>query len=75
MGILNKILAGVTAFFGVLLLVFKGKYEKEKMERAEEEVDRVEAVSDAKERATEAMVRGLENESKPTNGRTHNFND
>lgn len=75
MGILNKILAGISAVMGIAVLYLRGALHKERVERKDEELQQSRAAQDASSKATEALIRGLDNESTTTDRRDHNFND
>jgi hypothetical protein len=71
-----KILSVVGAISAFLALWFRGSLHKEKAERAEEAKDLVEAEKKASDKATEALVEGLENEAKKeSNPRDYKFGD
>ena len=71
---LAKVLGVFAAIGGVLVLFLRGQLHKERAERSEQDIKRAEAVQKQSDKATEALIRGMENESKPVNGRTHDFN-
>ena len=71
---LAKVLGAFAAIGGILALFFRGQLHKERAERSEQDLKRAEAVQRQSDKATEALIRGMENESKPVNSRTHDFN-
>ena len=62
---LAKILGGLTALGAVLAIFFRSQLQQEKIERKEEEIKRAKSLQRASDKATEALIRGLDNESKP----------
>lgn len=62
---MSKVLAALAAIAGFIALFFRGQMHKERADREEEKAERTEAVKHQSDKATEAMIRGLENENKP----------
>jgi hypothetical protein len=63
--VLSKILGALAAIAGFVALFFRGQMHKEKAEREKAKSARSEAVKEQSDKATEAMIRGLEDENKP----------
>jgi hypothetical protein len=62
--VLNKVLGALAAIAGFAALFFRGQAYKEKSERSEARAEMTEKVKEQSDRATEAMIRGVENENK-----------
>ena len=71
----TKILAGISAVLGFVVLFLRGSLANEKKERVQEDLKREKASSETSQRATEAMMRGLENEHKERDSRSYRFDD
>lgn len=62
---MNKILAALAAIAGFIALFFRGQAHKDRADREEAKAERTKAVKDQSDKATAAMIRGVENENKP----------
>jgi hypothetical protein len=62
--VLSKILGALAAVAGFVALFFRGQAHKERAERTQGELDRTKAASEVKDKATEAMVKGVIDENK-----------
>lgn len=65
LSVLSKILGGLSAVLAFAVLFLRGSLANEKAERKQEELKRAKALQRSSEKATDALVEGLENESKP----------
>jgi len=63
--VLNKILAGISAILAFAVLFLRGSLANEKAERKQEELKRAKSLQKSSDNASEALIRGLDNESKP----------
>ena len=62
---INKILGGISAILAVAVLFLRGSLANEKAERKQEELKRAKSLQKSSDNASEALIRGLDNESKP----------
>lgn len=62
---INKALIWISAILGAVALFLRGSLAKEKAERKQEELDRAKRLYAGSEKATEALIRGMEDEAKP----------
>jgi len=63
--VINKILGGISAILAVAVLFLRGSLANEKAERKQEELKRAKSLQKSSDNASEALIRGLDNESKP----------
>lgn len=75
----SKLLAALVSVLGFLAVFFKIKSDSQKIDKIEEDNERLKSVEKSKADATEAMLRGLENEhnhdSYDVNNRNYDFNN
>ena len=62
---ISKILGGLSAVLAFAVLFLRGSLHKEKAERKQEELKRAKALQRSTDKATDALLEGLDNESKP----------
>ena len=62
---LSKILAGISAVLAFAVVFLRGSLANEKAERKQEEIKRAKTLQKSSDKATKALIRGLDNESKP----------
>lgn len=75
---LTRILAIFAGIGGFLALLFRGRLKAEQADRAKEDLEREKTAHKTSQKATEALVRGLnsENDSEDTNNpRDYDFRD
>ena len=62
---ISKILVWLVSIGGVIILLLRGRLKDAKIKEQGRDLQVEKAVAFAREKATEALIRGLENESKP----------
>ncbi len=72
---LISISMAVIGILAVLLSVSKARNERLKREAKEQELEDEKAAREQSNRATEALIRGVENEQTNTNPRAYDFHD
>jgi hypothetical protein len=63
---LSKILGLLAGLGSLAALFFRGQVHKEKAERKDDEIKRAKVLAKQSKKADEALIKGLENESKPS---------
>ena len=73
MGIVSKILAGLTAVMGMVVLFLRGSLAEEKAKRKQEELERARALQRGLYKASAVLIKGMEDVDKTDANRDHDF--